>query len=218
MAREPQYTPFCECMYAFLQLPKPAQGKFRSAFEITLVLEKDKHAELLRQISALNKDAGGPDEVNKPKHPIKAYYEWVGEGDDRKKNYIKDKYFVRFKSFADLEHSPDHIVTFDSQGTPMNRDKNFVANGSVVSVMWDFGTYENSPTDRGVSLYLNAVQLKDLIEWKGKDFEDLGFNKISDGYVSGDKVETADGFPETTDDGEEQDGSPVEDDDGDLPF
>jgi len=214
MAHEPLYTPFCECRWAYLQQPKPASGKFRSVFEITLVLDKTEHAELLRQISALNKDAGGPDKVNEPKHPIKAYYEWVGEGDKKKKNYIQDKYFVRFKSLADTENSPDHIVTFDSQGTPINRDKNFVANGSIVSVSWGFGAYENSPTDRGLSLYLNAVQIKSLIEWKGKDFEDLGFEKVQ-GYTSGDVVETADGFPETTDDGEGQDGSPVEDD---FPF
>jgi hypothetical protein len=222
MSKETMYTPFCECRWAFLQLPKPAQGKFRSAFEITLVLDKKEHAELLRQISSLNKDAGGPSQINEPKHPIKAYYEFDEVTNDsgervKQKRFVDGKYLVRFKSFADTEHAPDHINTFDSQGNIINREKNFVANGSIVSVAWTFGTYENSATDRGLSLYLDAVQIKELIEWKGKDFEDLGFEKVQ-GYVSGDKVETADGFPETTDDGEFQDGSPVEDETSDLSF
>jgi len=206
MARETLYTPFCECKWAYLQLPKPASGQYREKFEITLVLDKDKHADLLRQISDLNKQAKGPANVNEPKHPIKADYVWIGEGDNKKKQYIEGKYLVRFWSGTD---NTDHIVTYDSQGNVMNESKNFVANGSIVSVSWSFGNY-----DGGVSLYLNAVQIKELIRWQGKDFEDLGFQKVQ-GYVSGDKVETADGFPITTDDGEGQDGSPVEDD---LPF
>jgi len=218
MNKEPMYTPFCECRWAFLQLPKPAAGKFRSAFEITLALDKTEHADLLNQIVALNKEAKGPAKINDHGHPIKADYKLVDSLDENgnekldengkkamKKEYIQDKYLVRFKSYADLPNSPDHIITYDSQGNVINRDKNFVANGSVVSVEWGFGFY-----DGGVSLYLNRVQIKELIEWKGKDFEDLGFEKVQ-GYVSGDTVETADGFPETTDDGEGQDGSPVED-------
>jgi len=211
MSRETMYTPSCECRWAFLQLPKPPEGKFKSAFQITLVLDKTEHAELLRQISALNKDAGGPSGINMPKHPIKSDYEWIGEGDDKKKNYLDGKYLVRFKTNAVGDYAPDHIMTYDSQGQVMNRDKNFIANGSVVSVAWSFGTYENSSTDKGLSLYLEAVQIKDLIEWQGKDFEDLGFQKVQ-GYTSGDQVEMVDGFPETSDDGEGQDGSPVEDD------
>lgn len=208
MAKETQYTPFCKCKWAFLQTPKPASGKFRSRFEITLVLDKDEHKELLRQISALNKDAGGPDKVNDPKHPIKADYKWIETDGAKGKQYIDGKYLVRF--WTGVENR-DHIMTYDSQGNVMNRDKNFIANDSVVSVAWSFGNY-----DGGVSLYLDGVQIKELIEWKGKDFEDLGFEKVQ-GYTSGDAVETADGFPVTTDDGGEQEPGPISEDD-DLGF
>ena len=210
MSKETFYTPFCECKWAFLQLPKPAEGKYRSTFQITLVLKKDEHAGLLNQIIALNKEGKGPKQINEAGHPIKANYKWVGEGDERRKEYIQDEFLVRFKSYADTTYSPDHIMTYDSQGNVINRSKNFIANGSIVSVAWSFGYY-----DGGVSLYLEAVQIKHLIEWQGKDFEDLGFEKV-EGYVSGDDVPKVDGFPEPTEeDLNGQDGSPVEDD---LPF
>ena len=69
MAKETMYTPFCECRWAFLQQPKPAEGKFASKFQITLVLNPKEHAELLNQISALNNAAKGPPEKNTPGHP-----------------------------------------------------------------------------------------------------------------------------------------------------
>ena len=113
MMKESMYTPFCKCKWAFLQVPKPAEGKFKSAFQITLVLDKTEHAELLRQLSDLNKAAKGPDKVNDPGHPIKGDWKWVGEGESKRKEYIQDKFLVRFKTNAEFT---DHIVTFDSQG------------------------------------------------------------------------------------------------------
>ena len=201
MAKETMYTPFTECLYAFLQVPR-TDDKFgqKDRFEITLVFDHKDHADILRQLSELNKEAKGPAEMGGKGHPIKPHWKKVEDGT---KQVISNKYRVRFKTNADLV---DHIMTFDSQGKIVNRDKNFIANGSIVCVAWSFGFYEG-----GVSLYLNGVQIKTLIEWKGKTFEDLGFQKVQ-GYESGDSVPAVDGYNETTDDGEAQDGSPVEDD------
>ncbi len=202
MKKETMATPECECLYAFLQQPKIDQNpKFKDCFQITLVLDHKEHSALLKQIAQLNKDAKGPTTIDMPGHPIKNHFEYK-EG-TKDKVIIPNKYRVRFKTNAEYT---DHIVTFDSQGKVLNRDKNFIANGSIVSVGWSFGNY-----DGGVSLYLDGVQIKELIEWKGKTFEDLGFQKTQ-GYESGDSVSQADEYVEPGDDIGEQDGVPVEDD------
>ncbi|MHA2054595.1 MAG: hypothetical protein ACW99F_13465 [Candidatus Hodarchaeales archaeon] len=212
MAKETMYTPFTECLWAFLQVPKPAEGKFKSIFQITLVFDHKEHAEILKQLSDLNKAAKGPEKMGADGHPIKPHWQYVTDDcGERIKQVIPNKYQVRFKTNAEGTYSPDHIMTYDSQGQIINRDKNFVANGSIVCVSWSFGNY-----DGGVSLYLNGVQIKELIEWKGKTFEDLGFKKV-EGYTSGDSVPAVDGYQEPGDDLGEQDGSPTEEED-DLPF
>ena len=101
------------------------------------------------------------------------------------------------------------------QGNDVWRENNYVANESIVRVQWSYEFYDMAG-NKGVSLYLEAVQVKELKEWMGKGFDDFDFD-TGEGYTKGDDVEkifegeTA----EPGDDLGEQDGSPVEDD---LPF
>ena len=213
MAKEIMYTPFAPCMWAFLQEPKiDKDGEYDDAYQINIVLGHDTHADLLKQIGLLHKAAGGKVIVGEKGHPIKHH---KTKNEDGTYTKVPNMYEVRFKTKA--EYAPLGITTLDSSKKVIFRDKNFVANGSVVSVAWSFSNYNNKG-NKGVSLFLNAVQIKELIEWTGSfDVESSKFETNEDGYKSGDTVEQADpGFPdEPGSDLGEQDGSPVEDD---LPF
>ena len=216
MAKETFYTPEAPCMWAFLQEPKvDPDGEYEDAYQISLVLGKDTHAELLHQISELHKAAGGTAKPGDKGHPIKAH---KTKNEDGTYTVVPNFYEVRFKTKA--EYAPLGITTLDSSKNVIFRDKNFVANGSVVSVAWTFSNYDNKG-NKGVALFLNAVQIKDLIEWTGGfDVENSKFEVNEDGYKSGDTVEQADpGFPdEPGSDLGEQDPGPISEDGSDLPF
>ena len=210
-------TPFVPCMWAFLQQPKVSDDvRFKDTFEITVLLNgKDKEqSELLKEIAELHKKAGGKQKTGDKGHPIKFHATKEVDGDEVKYIQVPDVYAVRFKTVASAR---DHIPTFDMQGNDVWRENNYVANESIVRVQWSYEFYDMAG-NRGVSLYLEAVQVKDLKEWMGKGFDDFDFD-TGEGYTKGDDVEKIfDEGGETAEPGDdlgEQDGSPVEDD---LPF
>lgn len=54
---------------------------------------------------------------------------------------------------------------FDSKGKPITGDVS-VGNGSKIKVAGGFGPYDKG-ANAGVALYLNSVQIIDLVEWTG---------------------------------------------------
>ena len=222
MKLERYTTPKAKCLWAFLQQPKhDPDGEYEDVFEITLLLENSnkEHQDLLNFITKAYRAAGGVADINKSGHPIKNHYELVDGKDEsgepvKIKQYIDNQYEVRFKTKAEYT---DHIVCFDSQLNVTWKEKNFVANGSVVKVNWSYKPYNNKG-NKGISLFLNYIQIIDLIEWTPEvTAETCGFEK-EEGYQIGDNVETAepvDNLPMSDEDLNGQDGSPVEDD---LPF
>jgi hypothetical protein len=227
-------TPFVECMYPFLQQPNVSTDpNIRDSFKITVLLNgKDEdQAHLLKKIEELYKQSGGKINRGERGHPIKYHItEELSENDsgesEVKRIKVPNVYEVTFKTLASIR---DHIPTYDMQGNDVWREKNYVANLSIVRVQWSYQFYEVAG-NKGMSLYLDAVQVKDLKEWVGKNFADFNFD-TGDGYVKDDTVEKE--FPEggetaePTDDFNEQDGDPTEDgghsadqvkDSDDLPF
>ena len=181
-------TPFVECLYPFLQAPKhDKKGDYEDSFQITLVFgnKLQEHKDLLNQVAALHKEGGGRQKIGEQKHPIK----FAKDDNDK---VIPNTFHVCFKSLAEY---CDHIPTFDAQGNKILRERNFVANGSVVCVNWSYGFYPQG--GGGVSLFLNGVQIKELIEWLGHSAEYLGFDK-TEGYNELDKPIT-DGLTEPPD-------------------
>jgi len=73
----------------------------------------------------------------------------------------------------------NQIPTFDSKANKIMREENFIANGSTVRVNWSHGFYTQG--GGGVSLYLNSVQVIELIEWEGGSASDYGFG-VEEGY------------------------------------
>jgi len=212
-------TPFTECRYAFLQQPNIAtDSNFRDSFKITLLLNgrQKEQAELLKEITKLHKDAGGTQKTGERGHPVKYHATKEIDGDEVKWVQVPDVFAVTFKS---LSANRDHIPTYDMQNNDVWRENNYVANDSIVRVSWSYEFYDTAG-NKGVSLYLDAVQVKELKEWMGKSADEYGFDK-GEGYVKNDDVEKVfddDGgtTKEPGDDLGEQDGDPVEPDD--LPF
>lgn len=77
----------------------------------------------------------------------------------------------KFKS----QHKPK---IFDSKGKPVVGDPK-IGNGSVVKISGGFGPYDKG-ANCGCTLYLNAVQIIDLVEWAGSG----GFGEEEGGFVA----------------------------------
>jgi len=166
-------TPKAKCLWANLQEPNVSDDEtIADAFQIVLVLgdEYKPHKELIDQICSLYADAGGKKEKGEKGHPVKFH-------ENSEKQRVPGWYQVRFKSLAQYV---DHIPTFDAKGAKILREKNFVANESVVRVSWSF-KYYNTAGNKGVSLFLLGVQVLELIEWQGYSAEQLGFSE-QEGY------------------------------------
>jgi hypothetical protein len=168
MSKEKQLSPITKCMWAHLQKPNISNtGEYKDSYQITLVLDpKDsKHKDLLTTIANLHKSSGSKVELGMAKHPIKIHKDEAGNA--------AGKYEVRFKT----EYGP--VPTFDAKGQPIIRDKNFVANDSEVRISFSHSFYKQG--GGGVSLFLNSVQVINLIEWQGGTAEDYGFTE-EEGY------------------------------------
>jgi len=216
-------TPIAPCKYAHLQEPNVDQtGKYKPKFKITLVLDSKnpEHKELLTHISNLNKTGKGLDKKEEltdadkdklnTKNPIKKQKDEDG-------NYT-GLFEVSFKTNPDFVPS---IPTFDSKGTKFANTKNFIANDSTVRVGWSYKFYEQD--SGGVSLFLHAVQVIDLIEWAGGNADDFGFDEVPGGYVvepTQSELDQAFGNTEEPPIEPDADGNPVvdEDDSSDLPW
>lgn len=85
------------------------------------------------------------------------------------------------------------VPVFDSKGKPIDVT---IGNGSVVRVAFQIVPYWKSSTNNGLSLYLDAVQVIELVEYNGGANADaFGFDVEEDGYVGG----TENSFPEEED-------------------
>jgi len=177
-------SPVAPCKYAHLQQPNvDANGVYKPRFKITLVLDpkNTEHKELLTHISSLDKDAKGLGKKTKEELTA-ADKEKLATKSPVKKQKDTDGNYTEFYeiTFGTSPDFIDHVPTFDSQGSPIFREKNFVANDSEVIVSWAYNYYTQGVG--GVSLYLKGVQIIKLIEWEGASAEDLGFDKV-EGYV-----------------------------------
>ena len=113
---------------------------------------------------------------------------WIECGKEKKcpkgqpKNFPAKKHFrkedgsdtglfeVSFRSNA--EYKPR---IFDAKGTPVTGEL-LVGNGSIVRVSGNYSFYGPELSGAGVKLYLSAVQVIELVEWKGGSAADYGFD------------------------------------------
>ncbi len=233
MSKEKFLTPIAPCKWAHTVVPNIDQnGQYKDAFEITLTLDaKDKdHKALLGQIKALHVKSGNPAKTDEDKHPIK--HDTEKQEDD---SFIKTGlYAVKFKT----TFTKKKITTIDSKMKPIDvesKDENFIGNGSIVKVGWTYDFYKQGKG--GLSLYLNFVQIIDLVEYAGGvDPSEYGAVEEEGGYVETtptesmveefekqkaddlDNVFDGDPQPDKTDNGEPTEAAELNEVEDDLPF
>jgi len=156
MAREPKTTPIVECRWASVHEPKPAftdpatgkpQGNPR--YEIEIVFDP-KDAEMKEWASEIQ---GRVKEKKYDNNVVKPDTDENGEPNGR--------YFVRFRTG---EQYPPRV--FDTYGNTITPDT-MVGNGSKVQVSYNEAEY--SGFGGGITLYFNAVCVRELVEYKADD-------------------------------------------------
>lgn len=174
-------TPVGEAKWAHVQKPKAAfigngKPKGEPKYQIDVVFEKDDKdwsawaAEIMKQIRAMpqqfkkqTREQLAKKEKPEPLEkqvPIKSEY----DADDKPTG----RFFVTFKTGA--EYKPG---LFDKYGRPFPPDV-LVGNGSKVRVNYSPNVYE--AFGGGINFYLNAVQVVELVEYKGQSAENYGFD------------------------------------------
>ncbi len=132
-----------------------AEGKYKT----DLLVPKGEASDLMSKAKSLFIEEFGESELKKAKYPFNI------EGD-----------VVTLKA-----KSKQKPVIYDAKGKKINDEVN-VGNGSTIKVSGMLGTYDAGGS-KGVTAYLNAVQLIDLVEFGGAEFEE------EDGYVHVSKEE-----------------------------
>lgn len=112
--------------------------------------------------------------------------------------------FFKFKTKSTYKTKAGDILNrvipiYDSQGRPLPKGTD-VGHGSIVKVAYSIHPYYKTKTIKGLTLYLNAVQVLELVEKGERDAGSYGFGAEEGGYVA----------PEV--DNEEEEGVPFDDD------
>lgn len=75
------------------------------------------------------------------------------------------------------------VPIYDSQGKPLPKNVD-IGHGSIVKVAFSIQPYYKTKTIRGLTLYLNAVQVLELVERGDGDAASFGFGAEEGGYVA----------------------------------
>ncbi len=94
-----------------------------------------------------------------------------------KENDEGELVFTFKTSTTKRDKSPKTIIVGDAKGKKMEMGDRKIANGSTGVIMGAMGIYEQG-TSKGVSLYLNGVQLKNFIPYE----DDAGMADLGEGY------------------------------------
>ena len=153
--KENKISPLGEAKWAHVHEPKPPfEGQGEGKYMIDVVFEKGSEWDALGQEVAKDiKDNGFKN------MPIKQ--EKTKEGEPTGRFYI---------TFKTGEQYPPKV--FDRFGQIIPSDV-LIGNGSTVRVCYTKDTYNGF--GGGVTFYFNAVQVVDLVEYKGGSAEDYGF-------------------------------------------
>lgn len=173
-------------------------------FKVTLILdEKEKGVpEFLKKIQALHDAAIAKAEAKKkadPKRknkPLKIN-ETVRALLDDEGNQVEGKYEIVAKTAAETkEGTPKTVKMFDAKGKPVKAN---VGGGSTLKLSVVTEDYDSN-LGAGLSIYLNAVQIIDLVEFGGGSAKSYGFGE-EEGFSGEDTEETPEDAPEFASEG-----------------
>jgi len=162
-------TPTAPCKWAHI-VEADKQFNPEGDFKIDLIFEiaDATHLTFLKQLRAMHQK--NKDDMMASKKPCE-HEPWSKYKDEDGKETDK-KYVVKFKT----TYKP---LLVDARGNKWPEDT-LVGNGSNVKVCFSPNAYFTG-SNSGTNLYLNGVQIIDLVPYKEESFEDLGFVK-EDGF------------------------------------
>ena len=207
MAKKERYvSPKGEALWAKLDTPDYT-FKDDGELSIDLVVDEDtaeamreKHSDLLKeQIAEVKK------EKKSKKIKLAANEGMSIKPQENEEGEETGKYVIKFSTVGTTRDGTEKTVpVFDAKGNKLDTALK-VGNGSTVKVCYSPSAYYSAALGAGVKLYLNAVQVLDLVEFSGGSAESYGFEE-EEGFEaaaeSDDFGETAEGEEEDNDDDE----------------
>lgn len=199
MAAEKLVTPVGELNWVFINgtTKKDLNDNDRYVASLYLHKDSDEFKEVEKKITTYwneNKPKGAKLKSN----GIKVVQEKVEGSDDE---YVDtDMMSINFwtgPTFPDGKEK--YIRIYNARGSEVSLGSKKIGNGSIGSISGAMAIYDNGPAARGVTLYLNAIQLKKFVEFTGGDagFEDLGdaeeddFTGVESDFDQVDSADTA---------------------------
>lgn len=190
MANQNYVTCKGKAIYPHLRTPDTFEGN-DLGFTIRLmpsVEDAQKFEEFLR--AELDKAASLPEFAGKKLNDRNAL---IGMGETQEGDTV-----FKFKTKSTYKTKSGDIMNrvipiYDSQGKPLPKNVD-VGHGSIVKVAFSIHPYYKTKTIKGLTLYLNAVQVLELVERSDeRSAESFGFGAEAGGYMaSGDSTESED--------------------------
>jgi hypothetical protein len=181
--------------------------KKEGQFKVTLQLDASDDAEFISQIESLEKAAAVEAKKN-PKNKNLQLSTVIRPSTDKDGDEIDGKVEITFKTTASGVNTKGEawerkVRMFDAKGKPTEAK---VGSGSTLKVAFTYAPYTNpSSKSVGISLYLDAVQIIDLVEFKGQaDAGDYGFGE-EEGYEAGSESSDGDFKDESNEDESNED-------------
>lgn len=180
-------TPVGELAWVFItdQGKKDLNGNDRFVASVNLHKDSDEFKEVKAQIDEYWKE-------NKPKgaklksNGIKVVQEKVeDEFDDDGEQVYRDTDMmsinfwtgITFPAKGGQPPKPKIIKIHNAKGSEVSLGDKKIGNGSMGAISGAMGIYDQGTASRGVTLYLNAIQLKKFVEFTGGD---AGFSDNSE--------------------------------------
>ncbi len=181
MPNQSFFTPVGPCKWAKVFEPQdPLEaGKSREwSIQLTLDPQEHKTMDFLTQLDDLFKEINGKAKVARDGIPYKEEVDW----DTKEPTGLVTIKFKRKETSNKGNIIPPPLV-IDSQRNPWPADT-LIGNGSKVKIKFSaYGWDAVTGAGRGLSLWLEALQVIDLVPYEARDMAE-GFDDVEGGYVA----------------------------------
>ena len=189
MKRKPISTPVGVAVWPKLNAPDK-RWKAEGEFQVTLRLSADDAVDVIKKIEEFHGNAYSRFCQDQGKNKLKkANMPFVDHEVDEEKNGEVDFKF-RLKHRVETRAGDTFTQTvalFDAKGTPM---KDLVGGGSKIRVRGEMNPWFTASLGFGVSLWVKAVQVLELVEPTGNgSAESFGFNSTDGGFTTSEPLE-----------------------------
>lgn len=170
-------SPRGEALYPYLKSPEVYEGQ-EVGYTIQVKFSKEDTDKLIALLEEELESVKNSSEFKGKRWSREPH---MGFREDKNGDIVfkfKTKATITTKSGETIKRT---VPVFDSKGKPIDVT---IGNGSVVRVAFQIVPYWKSSTNNGLSLYLDAVQVIELVEYNGGASADaFGFEVEEGGYV-----------------------------------